>query len=105
MRAILEAWVDLATAPVIICTLPTYAHIEEKMRPDGYQARFRELGSNCSAEMLDALPTFLSRSLEDRQTSRFPVDEHPNVAGHKIIAEALTSSVAHHYDQWRSKHD
>jgi carbamoyltransferase len=84
--------------PVFIIPLPTYHHIEMNL-PSTYLTRFAELNkheNNCF--VVDVLPYFKRLSLESRRACRLDNDplHHYSPQGHKVIAEAISDSLAEH---------
>lgn len=94
LQEILRRWVHESRAPVLICPIPTFDHIEGCMRSEPYRARFQELGRELGVDVLDILPKLLSEGRKmGRQKLRFPHDEHPTPLCHRIIAEAMAPSI------------
>lgn len=94
MRAILLQWMRESRVPVLLCPLPTFAHIDGDLRPDGYLARFGEVAREGGAQFIDILPALHRRSSKDRHRMRFEHDEHPTPFGHRCLAEALQPALA-----------
>jgi carbamoyltransferase len=93
MRAILARWIAESPAPVLICPLPTFGHLQGTLVADGYRARFAELARDSGATFVDLLPELQQRPPAERRTARFPRDEHPSRLGHAWIADALAPHV------------
>jgi hypothetical protein len=94
-RAILEQWIDDANAPVLICPIPLYQHIEGDSSATEVTARFAELARpDAGAHVFDALPALKSYSRRDRRAMRFASDIHFNAAGHRAFADAIVEEVA-----------
>jgi hypothetical protein len=103
MKTILVAWVRQSRAPVILCPLPTFHHVNRSLPADGYLRRFAELGAEEQVEVVDVLPAFWSLSPADRKRCRFPIDEHPSEFGHEVLAGALDPPIRRHYEQWTAQ--
>jgi hypothetical protein len=99
MKAILTAWIGHSRAPVILCPIPTFAHINKGFSAEGYRRRFSEL----DAELVDPLPEFWKLSAAERRRCRFPIDDHPTRFGHQIIARGLIARVRPHYQAWEQR--
>jgi hypothetical protein len=99
MKAILTEWIGQSRAPVLLCPIPTFAHINKGFSADGYRRRFSELG----VELVDLLPEFWKLSTFERRRCRFPIDEHPTRAGHEVIARGLIARVRPHYQSWEQR--
>lgn len=94
MRAILLRWHAEATAPMLVCPIPMYQHIEGHASPDGYQARFNELARPSNGLMVhDALSVLQRGDAKTRRAMRFGHDIHFTDSGHAAFAEALTPAV------------
>ena len=94
-RAILEQWIDEADAPVLICPIPMYQHIEGASSATAATARFAEFDrSVAGAHVFDALPALKRRSLRARRGMRFASDIHFSPAGHRAFAEAIVEEIA-----------
>ena len=94
MRAIIERWHAEAAAPMLICPIPMYQHIEGHASPDGYQARFAELAKPADGLVVhDALPGLQRGDARARRAMRFGHDIHFTESGHAAFAEALTPAV------------
>ena len=93
MKAILKRWVAENDEDLLLCPLPTFAHIEGGIRSDPYLARFRELCDETGTELVDLLPSFLALPRYKRLELRFPRDEHPTPECHGLIAEALAPRI------------
>ena len=89
MSAILRQWIEEAEVPVVLCPIPTFAHVFKTASSDDYRARFAELAEQAGVELIDLLPTLWEHPTEVLKRSRFPQDEHPNRLGHRLLAEAL----------------
>ena len=89
MSAILRQWIEEASVPVVLCPIPTFAHVFKTASADDYRARFAELAEQAGVELIDLLPTLWEHPTEVLKRSRFPQDEHPNRLGHRLLAEAL----------------
>lgn len=93
MRAILDRWASESTAPIVVCPIPLYQHIEETASPAGYQRRLQEwVTSKVDADISlhDPLADFQSFDKETRRGFRFEHDTHLTAAGHKVLAESLS---------------
>lgn len=104
MQAILGAWIGEARAPVVIAPIPTFGHVFQCLRADGYRQRFAELGEATGADIADVLAAFLPLSARQRRACRFAVDDHPTPAGHQRIALSLAETIRPHYDRWKKSH-
>lgn len=93
MRAILERWAAEATAPLVVCPIPLYHHIEELASPRAYQARFLELARDTSIQVHDPLPDLLEYPASQRREFRFATDCHLSPAGHRALAESLAAGL------------
>lgn len=89
MRAILLQWMRDSRVPVLLCPLPTFAHIDGELRPDGYLARFAEVAREGGAHFINILPALSRRPAKERERMRFEHDEHPTPFGHRCLAEAM----------------
>ena len=94
LRAILERWVAESTAPVVVCPIPLYQHIEETASPDGVRARFRELDAPPECRIHDPLDDFHRVPKAERRGLRFETDTHFTRTGHRVLAESLASGLA-----------
>jgi len=101
MGAILTQWVRESSAPVLICPLPTFGHIDGGILPHAYRDRFAELGRKLKVQVVDVLARFLMETRDVRLRCRFQNDEHPTPLGHAMIAEALLPHVRKHVDAAR----
>ena len=101
MKAILIRWAKRAKSDVLICPLPTFAHVNRCLRSDGYRQRFAELNHLGNVRYVDILPQFWQLDSRDRQRCRFPFDDHPSPFGHQVIADALIGHVRQYYDSWK----
>jgi hypothetical protein len=99
MKAILRAWIDQARASVMLCPIPTFAHINKGFSAEGYRRRFSEL----CVEWVDLLPEFWKLSAAERRRCRFPIDDHPTRFGHEVIARGLIARVRPHYQSWEQR--
>jgi carbamoyltransferase len=99
MKGILAAWINESRSPVILCPIPTFAHIYKGFSAVSYLRRFGELGT----ELVDVLPSFWSLSGAERRRCRFPNDEHPTRLGHEVIARGLIPSVRRFYQAWEQR--
>ncbi len=90
MSAILRRSIGEATVPVVLCPIPTFAHLFKTASADDYRARFAELAEQTGVELIDVLPALWEHPRQLLKRSRFPEDEHPNRLGHRLLAEALT---------------
>jgi hypothetical protein len=105
MKAILTNWIEQSKAPVILSPIPTFPHIHEYMRPDGYLQRFEELRAETNIEMVNILPEFWKLNPQKRKSCQFEIDEHPTDLGHQVIADALIPHVRKYYEFWRNNND
>jgi len=96
MKRILQAWIDRATAPVILCPIPTFSHINRGFGWSNIHSRFAELASD-RVQLVDLLPAFWNLPAAERKQCKFPIDEHPSPRGHQVIANALASYVEPHH--------
>ena len=103
LKAILVAWIRQSRAPVILCPIPTFRHVNKTLPAASYLRRFAELGAEERVEVVDVLPAFWRLSAADRKRSRFPIDEHPSELGHEVIAGALEPHVRAHYERWTAE--
>jgi hypothetical protein len=94
MSAILGQWIEEASAPVVLCPIPTFAHVFKTASADDYRARFAELAEQTGVELVDILPALWEHPTQVLKHSRFPQDEHPNRLGHRLLAEALAPHLA-----------
>jgi len=95
MKRILIHWVRSANgAPVIICPIPLYYHVEELSSAVNYQRRFAELSDEPNVQIHDPLYRFWEESQEIRRQCRFEVDQHFTRLGHSIMADALMPVIA-----------
>jgi lysophospholipase L1-like esterase len=93
MRAILRRWIAESPAPVLLCPIPTFGHLQGTLVADGYRARFAELARESGATLVDLLPALQQRPAAERRAARFAHDEHPSRAGHALLAAALAPHV------------
>lgn len=104
MKDILSMWsVEAGPHDMIICPIPTFAHINQIFRPDSYMARFQELGGHPHVEVVDPLPAFWRLNGEERASLRFPTDEHPTRKWHEVLANAIEPSVKKYHERWQTK--
>jgi lysophospholipase L1-like esterase len=89
LEAILHAWIQEISVPVVICPIPLYQYIEDTASPKQYQARFRSLEDGDRVIVHDPLPNFRSHSSSERRAFRFERDVHPTPAAHRVLAESL----------------
>ena len=89
MSAILRRWIEEASVPVVLCPIPTFAHVFKTASADDYRARFAELAAEMEVELIDLLPAIWEHPRHVLKRSRFPQDEHPNRLGHRLLADAL----------------
>jgi hypothetical protein len=99
MKEILTAWIEQSRAPVVLCPIPTFSHINMGFSAKGYRQRFGELG----VEVVDLLPEFWKLSAAERRRCRFPIDDHPTRFGHEVIARGLIARVRPHYQSWERR--
>lgn len=99
MKAILATWIGQSRASVILCPIPTFAHINKGFPAEGYLRRFSELG----VEVVNLLPEFWKLSATERRRCKFPIDEHPTRLGHELIARGLIARVHTHYQSWERR--
>jgi lysophospholipase L1-like esterase len=94
-RAILERWVEEADAPVLICPIPMYQHIEGGSSAREVTARFAELHQpDDGVHVFDALSALKRYSRRERRAMRFTSDIHFNATGHRAFADAIVDEVA-----------
>jgi hypothetical protein len=99
MKAMLTRWIRESRAPVIVCAIPTFSHIDRSFAPGGYLRRFAEL----DAETIDLLPEFWKLPGRERRRCRFINDDHPTRLGHQVIARGLLPHVRRHYKSWEQQ--
>ena len=95
MAAILRRWISEAPGPVLLCPIPMFDHISGKFRAEPYRQRFRELAAETGVEFVDILDG-LRAATNGEHALRFPTDEHPTVAGHRVIAAQMIPAIAKH---------
>lgn len=94
-KAILEEWIDEASAPVLVAPIPLYQHIEGDASAREVTARFAELSRpDAGAHVVDALPALKRYPRRERRAMRFPSDIHFTAAGHRAFADAIVDEVA-----------
>ncbi len=93
LRAILMRWIEESPVRVLLCPLPTFAHLSGNVLADGYRARFAELARDSGTEFVDLLPALLRHPPDERRRARFAVDEHPSPLGHAMIADAIAPAL------------
>ncbi len=98
MKAILTACAADAAAPLLICPLPTFGHINRCLRADAYRQRFEELSTLANVKVIDILPDFWRLDPAQRKACRFEHDEHPTRLGHQVIADAIEPYVRAYYE-------
>jgi lysophospholipase L1-like esterase len=74
---------------MVLCPIPTLAHVFKTASADDYRARFAELAEQTGVELIDLLPALWQHPVHVLKRSRFPQDEHPNRLGHQLLADAL----------------
>jgi hypothetical protein len=89
MNAILRRWIEEASVPVVLCPIPTFAHVFGTASARGYLARFGELAGETGVELIDLLPALREHPRHVLKNGRFPRDDHPNRLGHQLLADAL----------------
>lgn len=89
MQAILRRWIGEVEAPLVICPIPLYQHIEETASPKAYQQRFASLADPPRVVVHDPLPDFQRAPLEQRRGYRFPIDCHLTPSAHEVLADSL----------------
>jgi carbamoyltransferase len=99
MKGILTTWIRQSKTPVILCPIPTFAHIDKGYSPQGYLRRFAEL----DADVVDLLPEFWKLNAVERRRCRFPIDDHPTRFGHEVIARGLSPHVRRYYQSWEQR--
>ena len=93
MKAILERWFLEIQAPIMICPIPLYQHVEGTASPRGYQARFAELHRPPGVRVHDPLPDFQCVPVSERRSYRFEVDCHLTRPAHEVLAKSLAGSL------------
>lgn len=93
LEAILRQWVAEIAAPVVICPIPLYQHIEETASPKGYQARFASLADPPAVTVHDPFPDFQRVPVAERRRYRFPVDCHLTPSAHAVLARSLAGCI------------
>ena len=88
MRAILRRGLAESRAPVILCPIPTFCHIDKCFSPEGYLRRFGEVGAG-RAEVIDILPEFWKLpSSSSGVAAGSPSTIIRRRLGHEVIARA-----------------
>ena len=93
MKRILLQWISEATAPLVICPIPLYQHIEETASAEHYQTRFHELHDPPRVTVHDALPAFRRLRRAAGGQLRFQHDPHLTPTGHRVLAESLGACI------------
>ena len=102
MTSIVTRWADECPAPFLLGPIPSSLHIQGRVRGENYLARFRELGAEIDADVVDILPAYLEQRRRVRKTFCFPTDKHPNPVAHGLIADALEDTLRARVEAWRS---
>lgn len=93
MRAILNEWIEGASAPVLLFPIPMWQFFDEGCDARGYQARFAELALDTGCYLHDPLPELLEYSKTERSGFRVPGDAHYTVEGHRALAISLAGAI------------
>lgn len=94
MRAILGQWIAEAKAPVIVCVIPFYQHIEKSASYKNIRRRFDEFSGSSGASVYHVIDDLWSHPPGVRRSFRFRTDCHLTPAGHKAIGESLARVLA-----------
>jgi carbamoyltransferase len=105
MKRILGQWIAETTAPVLICPIPLYQHIEETASPAAYLARFHELHDPPRVIVHDVLPAFHRVPRSERRRLRFTQDPHLTPVGHYTLAESLAGCIRPVIERAASRRD
>lgn len=89
MRRILERFVELSKAPVLVVLIPHYFFLSQGSDPSDYQARFREFAAATGCHVYDPLPDLLQGSAEERSALWSDADGHLSASGHQTLARLL----------------
>lgn len=93
LEGILQQWIRESSAPVVICPIPMYQHVEETASPKGYRARFASLAQPPAAIVHDPLPDFQRVPVSERRAYRFPIDCHLTPSAHEVLADSLARCI------------
>jgi hypothetical protein len=93
LRAILLAWREAITQPVVLMPLPLYQHVEGTADPSAYRARFAELAAEAGFILHDPLDDLLAYDAQARRGFRFKTDVHLTVEGHRAVAQSLARTL------------
>lgn len=96
MSTILRQWISEAQTPVLLAPIPMFDHVSRKFRAEPYRQRFAELAMETGAEFVDILDGMRIQADNGEAALRFPTDEHPTVAGHRVIAAQMIPAIARH---------
>jgi carbamoyltransferase len=93
MRAILLAWRQEVSQPVVLMPIPLYQHVEETADASAYRRRFVELARDGGFILHDPLDDLHANDAETRRSFRFRNDVHLTPAGHRAIAQSLVETL------------
>lgn len=94
MKAIFLKVAELARKPLIVVPLPMNSHYLEQLPPT-YLPAFQSLHTpERGIHVIDILPAFLKRPMEERRGFEFPNDPHYTTAAHRLVAAELDRNLS-----------
>jgi hypothetical protein len=86
-RKILENWIRVSRAPVLLIPIPHYFFLQSPDASKGYQARFRELAAASGCHLYDPLTDLVNLSAEERSALWSDSSGHLSIRGHETLAK------------------